>query len=70
MLDKLTKREQQIMQLVGEGISNKEIARRLNLTEGTVKVHLHNIFTKLEGIHTRAALAALVVHATYMGKHE
>ena len=43
----LTGRERQIMRLVSEGLSNKEIARRLNLTDGTIKVHLHRIFQKL-----------------------
>ncbi len=38
--------------------TNKEIARRLRLTEGTVKVHLHNIYQKL-GISNRTALAVL-----------
>jgi two-component system nitrate/nitrite response regulator NarL len=53
----LTERERQIIRLVSEGLSNKQIARRLNLTEGTVKVHLHNIFQKLQ-VTSRTALAA------------
>ena len=44
----LTERECQIVRLVSEGLSNKEIARVLNITDGTIKVHLHNIFQKLE----------------------
>jgi RNA polymerase sigma factor (sigma-70 family) len=56
----LTDRERQIMRLVSEGLSNKEIGRRLNLTDGTIKVHLHNIFQKLE-IGNRTALAALAI---------
>jgi two-component system nitrate/nitrite response regulator NarL len=56
----LTERERQIMRLVSEGLSNKEIGRRLNLTDGTIKVHLHHIFQKLE-IANRTALAALAV---------
>jgi two-component system nitrate/nitrite response regulator NarL len=58
----LTERERQIMHLVSTGQSNKEIARELNLTEGTVKVHLHHIFQKL-AINNRTALAALAALA-------
>jgi two-component system nitrate/nitrite response regulator NarL len=53
-----TKRERQIMRLVCKGQSNKEIGRQLNLSEGTVKVHLHHIYQKLS-IHNRTALAVL-----------
>jgi len=56
----LTEREQQIMRLVSEGLSNKEIGRRLNITDGTIKVHLHHIFQKLE-ISNRTVLAALAI---------
>jgi two-component system, NarL family, nitrate/nitrite response regulator NarL len=56
----LTDRERQIMRLVSEGLSNKEVGRRLNLTDGTIKVHLHNIFQKLE-VGNRTALAALAM---------
>jgi DNA-binding NarL/FixJ family response regulator len=51
----LTNRERQIALLVGDGCSNKDIARRLDLSEGTVKIHLHHIFQKL-GVTTRAGL--------------
>jgi two-component system, NarL family, nitrate/nitrite response regulator NarL len=54
----LTDRERQIMRLVCEGLSNKEIGRRLNITDGTIKVHLHHIFAKLE-ISNRTALVML-----------
>jgi two-component system, NarL family, nitrate/nitrite response regulator NarL len=53
----ITNRERQIMRLVCQGLSNKEIGRRLNITDGTIKVHLHHIFTKLE-VGNRTALAA------------
>jgi two-component system, NarL family, nitrate/nitrite response regulator NarL len=53
----LTERERQIMRLVSEGLSNKEIARELNVAEGTIKVHLHHVFEKL-AIKHRTALAA------------
>ena len=56
----LTDREHQIMCLVSEGLSNKEISRRLNISDGTIKVHLHHIYEKLE-ISNRTALAALAI---------
>ncbi|TFV80581.1 response regulator [Bradyrhizobium frederickii] len=58
MLELLTPRERQIVRLVSEGMSNKEIARQLDLSQGTVKVHLHNIFQKLE-ITNRTVLATI-----------
>jgi len=54
----LTERERQIMHLVSTGQSNKEIGRQLNLTEGTVKVHLHHMYQKL-AVHNRTALAVM-----------
>jgi len=57
-LVQLTERERQIMHLVSEGLSNKEIGRRLNVTDGTIKVHLHHIFQKLD-ISNRTSLATL-----------
>ncbi|WP_183231528.1 LuxR C-terminal-related transcriptional regulator, partial [Bradyrhizobium sp. SBR1B] len=60
MLELLTHRERQIVQLVSEGMSNKEIARQLNVSPGTVKVHLYNIFQKLE-ITNRTVLATLAL---------
>jgi two-component system nitrate/nitrite response regulator NarL len=60
----LTERERQIMHLVSTtGQSNKEIGRQLNLTEGTVKVHLHHMFQKL-AVHNRTALAVLAAPST------
>ncbi len=56
----LTNRESQIMRLVSEGLSNKEIGRRLKIADGTIKVHLHHIFQKLE-ISNRTGLAALAI---------
>lgn len=54
----LTGRELAVLKLVSGGLRNKEIAERLFLTEGTVKVHLHNIFRKLE-VKDRLALSLL-----------
>ena len=56
--DVLTERERQIMQLVRAGLSNKDIGRQCNLSDGTVKVHLHHIYEKL-AIRNRTALAVL-----------
>ena len=60
VLTLMTDRERQIMSLVSEGLSNKEIGRRLNIADGTIKVHLHHIYQKLE-ISNRTVLAALVI---------
>ena len=60
LLGLLTERESQIVRLVSEGLSNKEIARQLNISGGTVKVHLHNIFQKLE-ISNRTVLATIAL---------
>jgi DNA-binding NarL/FixJ family response regulator len=66
MLGALTKRESEIAVVVAEGKSNKEIARILNITEGTVKIHLHNIFQKL-GIMNRMALMVKILREEVMG---
>lgn len=50
-----TTREIEIIRMVAEGLRNKEIGARLSITEGTVKVHLHNIYEKL-GVDGRFAL--------------
>jgi len=55
-LTSLTERERQIARLVSQGLSNKGIGRLLNISDGTIKVHLHNIFQKLE-IGNRTVLA-------------
>jgi DNA-binding NarL/FixJ family response regulator len=57
--DGLTPREREIAMLVGEGVSNKVIARRLDITERTVKAHLGAVFAKL-GLPGRLQLALLV----------
>jgi DNA-binding NarL/FixJ family response regulator len=51
------KRERQIMDLIAEGLSNKEIAQRLNIATYTVKSHVHNILEKL-ALHSRLQIAA------------
>jgi len=55
----LTRRQEELVKLVGEGLRNREIARRCGLTEGTVKLHLHHIYSKL-GISSRAQLIMML----------
>lgn len=59
-LDRITPRERQIVHLLSAGASNKEIAKRLNVTERTVKAHLTAVFKKL-GISGRLQLALFVL---------
>jgi LuxR family maltose regulon positive regulatory protein len=47
LVEPLTEREREILELIAEGLTNQEIARRLVLSVGTVKVHAHNIYGKL-----------------------
>lgn len=56
----LTRREIEILQLVADGLSNKEIGCRLSITEGTVKNHVHNALEKLQ-LENRIQAAAYVV---------
>lgn len=44
----LTSREQEVMQYVSHGLTNKAIAEKLHISAETVKKHLQNIFEKLE----------------------
>jgi DNA-binding NarL/FixJ family response regulator len=54
--DKLTEREVEVLQLVADGLSNAAIARRLWVTEQTVKFHLSNVYRKL-GVANRTEAA-------------
>ncbi len=56
----LTRRELEILRLVADGLSNKEIGARLSITEGTVKNHVHNALEKLQ-LENRIQAAAYVV---------
>jgi two-component system, NarL family, nitrate/nitrite response regulator NarL len=53
----MTKREREITAQIAEGLSNKEIAQRLNIATYTVKSHVHNILEKL-ALHSRLQIAA------------
>jgi DNA-binding CsgD family transcriptional regulator len=55
--DPLTPRQREVLQLVAAGATNNEIARRLSVSEHTVKKHLENAYEKL-GVHTRTAAVA------------
>lgn len=55
----LTTRELEVVRFAALGLSNKSIARRLNLSDGTVKIHMYNVFRKT-GLHNRTELANLV----------
>lgn len=56
---RMTKRERQIISMIAEGLSNKEIAQRLNVVTYTVKSHVHNILEKL-ALHSRLQIATFV----------
>ncbi|MBX9459768.1 MAG: response regulator transcription factor [Rhizobium sp.] len=58
----LTTREREIVNLVARGLSNRHIGVLLGLTEGTIKIHLHNVYSKLD-ITNRTALAARVIRS-------
>jgi len=53
--ESLTPREIEIVRMVAQGMRNKVIAERLSISEGTVKVHLHNVYEKL-GVDGRLEL--------------
>lgn len=56
-LDLLSLRQRQVFALLAEGLSNKEIARRLGITDGTVKTHIATIFDVLN-VHNRVSAVA------------
>jgi DNA-binding NarL/FixJ family response regulator len=53
---KMTRRERQVIDLVADGFTNKEIAQKLHLSTYTIKSHIHNILEKL-ALHTRVQIA-------------
>ncbi len=56
---RMTKREREIVEMIAEGLANKEIAYKLNLSVYTVKSHVHNILEKM-ALNTRVQIA---IHA-------
>ena len=63
----LTKREEDVVRLLGDGLQNREIARELNLSEHTVKNYLFHIFDKL-GVSSRVELILYAVSSTKRGE--
>jgi len=55
----LTRREQQLVPMIGRGLTNKEIANQLNLSEQTIKNHVHRILHKI-GVENRLAILTAV----------
>jgi DNA-binding NarL/FixJ family response regulator len=64
----LTERENDVLQLLARGASNKEIARDLSLGEKTVKTHVSNILSKL-GVQSRTQAAFLALHLGLVSSH-
>lgn len=56
----LTRREIEVMLRVSDGLSNKEVGSQLNISEGTVKIHLHSIYQKV-GVGNRTSLANFAI---------
>lgn len=56
---RMTKREREIIVLIADGLSNKEIAQRLSIATHTVKSHVHNVMEKL-ALHTRLQIAKFI----------
>jgi two-component system nitrate/nitrite response regulator NarL len=58
-VDELTRREQDVVQLIAQGLTNKQIAHHLSIEVATVKSHVHRILAKL-GLERRAQVVALL----------
>jgi LuxR family maltose regulon positive regulatory protein len=59
---RLSPRETEVLRLTAEGLTRDEIARRLFLSEGTVKIHLHNVYQKLEASGKISAIKLAQMH--------
>jgi len=68
-LDLLTNREREVLALVGQGLSNREIAEELHLTVGTVKTHIGHLLAKLEA-RNRAQLVIAAYEAGLAGRSD
>jgi DNA-binding NarL/FixJ family response regulator len=67
MLERVTPREREVLRLLAEGLTNRQIAAQLVVSEHTVHRHVTNILRKL-GLHSRAAAAAQAVQAGLLGR--
>lgn len=61
----LSAREEEVLRLVAEGLTNKQIARRLIITESTVKTHVTSLLNKL-GVDSRAQAVAVAAHQGFL----
>jgi DNA-binding NarL/FixJ family response regulator len=57
----LSRREEEVLRLVAEGLTNKEIARQLRVSENTVKTHVTSLFNRL-GVDSRARAVAVAAN--------
>ncbi len=64
---KLSKREKEVACLIANGLNNKLIARSLNISDGTVKIHVKSILKKLS-LHSRVEVAVMIVEGHYCPK--
>ncbi|BFM10942.1 two-component system response regulator NarL [Simiduia litorea] len=64
LLAKLTSREHEILKLIAKGLSNKLIARDLDISDGTVKVHVKHVLKKL-GLRSRVEAAVWMVNQSH-----
>lgn len=64
----LSPREREVLRLLAEGLSNKQMARRLNVSENTVKTHLANVYGKL-GVNKRVEAVMAAQRLPMAGDH-
>lgn len=64
-IEELTDRERDVLKLVGKGMSNKEIAKKLYISEGTVKNYISNLYGKLE-VDDRSKLTLYAIENKYI----
>jgi DNA-binding NarL/FixJ family response regulator len=65
----LTAREREILDLIGQGLRNSDIARRLYITDATVKTHINNLFAKAD-LHSRADAVRLALATGNRPEHD
>ena len=69
MFPVLTSREEQVLRLIANGLSNREISSNLAISESTVENHIHHIYTKL-GISNRAQAVAFAFQSRIILLHK